>query len=300
MKKYSFVADYLEEGKRVDFVLSQKYSEYGRSKWQTIIDNSDVAVNNKHVKSSYVLKLNDFVEVNIEKQKGMNKEVIEIIKKPEVLFMDDQIVVINKPAGLVVYSPNSSNQESVARIFADKINYKDNERSGIVHRLDKDTSGVMVLARTLQAKNDLQSQFKNRKVQKKYIALVEGSLKEPKAKIDLPIARSKVSPTKMTISAEGKRSLSEYKVIKKYKHCSLIEVKLFTGRTHQIRVQFAHIGHPIVGDSKYGRAKNRVNLNRQFLHASSLKFELPTVDSSKEYNFTAPLPDELQEFLKNL
>lgn len=298
MKNSSFFAKESDLGKRIDLVMTAANSDSTRSFWHSEIEKGHVMINGQKAKPSYKIKSGDKISHNV-----LNNISTPLshrgVASSEVLFMNNEIIVINKPAGVSVYSPNNSGASTIATEFADKINYTDGDRSGIVHRLDKNTSGVMVLARTLEAKNYLQSEFKNRKVQKTYIALVAGILKDERAKIDLPIARDKSNPTRMKVQHGGKRSLSEYKVIKYYSDYSLVEIKLYTGRTHQIRVQFAHIGHPVVGDSIYAKNMPKI-LQRQFLHAKKIAFSMPLDGSLHKYQFEADLPNELKKFLKEI
>lgn len=215
-----------------------------------------------------------------------------------VLFEDDNVIVINKPAGLLTHPTDDNPDEpSVASYFRTQIDDPDPIRPGIVHRLDKDTSGVMILARNIATKEFLQSQFKARTVQKSYIALVWGRLKHPRARIELPIARKPQRGNEMKIAHGGKMAISEYGVKQEFDLYSLIEIDLQTGRTHQIRVQLEHLGHPVVGDTQYGRKPMPTGLSRQFLHAKSLRCEIA---KGKSKEFVAPLAPDLQSFLDNL
>ena len=183
-------------------------------------------------------------------------------------------------------------------LFGSKLADNDELRGGIVHRLDKDTSGVVILAKTGAALEFLQSQFKKRQVDKSYLALVWGRLRHPRARIELPIVRSRKSPTAMSIKPGGRLSVSEYEVISEYDNYSYIKVSIHTGRTHQIRVQFAHMGHPVVGDKMYGSRSMPAGLARQFLHAQKLALILPGHKAKTE--FEADLPADLDDFLGSL
>ena len=217
--------------------------------------------------------------------------------QPEIIFEDSNVIVINKPAGLVAHPTAKLSQPSVAGAFLDKIVDSDLLRPGIVHRLDKDTSGVMILARNEATKDFLQAQFKDRKVKKIYTALVLGHLDRETARIELPLERSKKNPEKMMVSSSGKMAVSEYRLVAEYPGYSLIEVELLTGRTHQIRAHFAHIGNPIAGDRLYGKQILPAGLDRQFLHASLLSLE---VAKDKKMTFKAPLAKDLKVFLGGL
>lgn len=215
-----------------------------------------------------------------------------------VLFEDNDVLVLNKPAGLLVHpTKHDPKANSLTQIFAAKLVQSDSLRPGVVHRLDKDTSGVVIMAKTEQALNSLQAQFKARTVEKIYEALIWGHMQEPKARLELPVRRSLRQPNKMMIHQAGKLASTEYQVIGRYPIYSLLEIKLLTGRTHQIRVQFAHLGHPVVGDMLYSKQKVPQGLHRQFLHAKTLALKLPGGEQKK---FSAPLAKDLKTFLQSL
>lgn len=217
----------------------------------------------------------------------------------EVLYEDDNVLVVNKPAGLSMHriSP-TDHSKTLQGVFTDKLANNDPLRGGIVHRLDKDTSGVVMLAKNTSALEFLQAQFAARKVDKTYLALVWGHLKHPEARIELPLARSYKTPTAMAVRPGGKPSVSQYKVLAEPGPYSYLEIMLHTGRTHQIRVQFAHLGHPVVGDKMYGHKKAPAGLSRQFLHAQKLAIILP--GNSEKTSFSAELADDLMEFLESV
>lgn len=215
-----------------------------------------------------------------------------------VLFEDQNVIVINKPAGILTHATDDNPSEpSVANYFRPQINDPDPIRPGIVHRLDKDTSGVMILARNPTTKEFLQAQFKARTVQKTYVTLVWGRLNHPQARIELPIARKPQRGNEMKIAHGGKMAVSQYQVVQEFDQYSLLEIDLQTGRTHQIRVQLEHLGHPVVGDTQYGRKPMPAGLDRQFLHAKRLSCEIAKGQSRE---FTAPLAPDLQSFLESL
>ena len=217
----------------------------------------------------------------------------------EVLFENEQVIVINKPAGISMHAKNSKDQsKTIYSIFRTKLASNDHLRGGIVHRLDKDTSGVLIMAKTIKELDYLQQQFASRLVDKTYIALVWGHLKYPRARIELPIKRSTKAPNKMSIDALGKMAISEYKVLAEYDKYSLVQINIHTGRTHQIRVQFAHMGHPIVGDKLYGGKPMPEGLSRQFLHAKSLALSIK--EGLLKQNFEADLPKDLTDFLESI
>jgi len=219
--------------------------------------------------------------------------------KVDIIFENDQAIVINKPAGISMHAKNINDKsETIHSIFRSKLAQNDAIRGGIVHRLDKDTSGAVVLAKTTKELDFLQSQFSDRLVDKTYLALVWGHLKHPRARIELPIKRSTKSPNKMSIHSQGKMGISEYTVIKEYKLFSLLEINIHTGRTHQIRVQLAHMGHPVVGDRLYSEKSVPDGLKRQFLHSKTLALKINPDEDRKI--FEAPLAEDLSDFLRAL
>ncbi|MEI8072982.1 MAG: RluA family pseudouridine synthase [Candidatus Saccharibacteria bacterium] len=295
MKKFEFTVDDRQSKGRIDSILANKFPDFSRAMWSEIIKANHVTIDGKNTKPSEKVSEGSVIS-------GLFPEIhnVSLIKPNsdiQVLYKDKDVIVINKPAGIVVHPSGKHNQASVAGAFEAEVEDDDLLRPGIVHRLDKDTSGVMILSRSLKSKHYLQNQFKTRKVDKTYVALVWGSLDKPMARIEFPITRSKKNPEKMMVSTSGKMAISEYRVIKEYKDYSLIEIKLLTGRTHQIRVHFSHLGNPIVGDVMYGNKNSQKGLNRQFLHSSKLGITLP----SGQYKvFQADLPEDLDNFIKSI
>lgn len=213
-----------------------------------------------------------------------------------VLFEDTDLLIVDKPAHLAVHSgAGDGSEQTIVDDIRACVDDTDLERPGIVHRLDKDTSGVLIIAKHVSAKRQLQQQFRQRRVQKTYLAAVTGRPQPAQARIDVPIARHPKNPMKRGVRADGKPALTEYKTIGTKSNSSLLELAPRTGRTHQIRVHMHYIGHPIIGDRLYGG--HELRLGRQFLHALRLGFYHP---SSGEYRtFEAPLPTELAEFWYN-
>lgn len=214
-----------------------------------------------------------------------------------ILYEDKDILAIDKPAGLVVHATESGKLQPTVADFAAAhgVVDADTERPGIVHRLDKDTSGVMLLAKHPAAKEYVQQLFRERKVHKSYIALVRGRLKDDEATISLPIDRNRNTPIKRAVQPQGRPAVTHYKVLERLPGCCLVDIELETGRTHQIRVHFAHLGHPVVGDSLYGDPTPE--LSRQFLHAQQISLTSP---SGKLIAVESPLPPELEGYLQNL
>ena len=299
------------EGSRLDKFLAENVDGTSRSKMQKMIKDGEVLVNEKRVKGSYVLKESDIVTVG-----DISKKDVEL--KPEkmgleVLYEDEAALVINKPAGMVVHPSDDGKNltGTVANAVVDKVRFKGQKlRPGIVHRLDKETSGALIVAKTEDAYENLVDQFKNRKVEKIYKALVLGIPKEKEGIIKSPIGRAIKDRKKMRVSniEEGREAITEYKTINKYKideyTLGLLDVGLKTGRTHQIRVHMSAISHPVVGDTGYGNKKvnklmkEKFGLKRQFLHAYKIKFNSP--GTGKMVSVKSELPDELKTILLSL
>ena len=291
-----------EDGKRVDAYVAEKM-DISRVSVQRLIEENKLLVNGKNVKPSYKVKLSD--EISIKKEEPKEIEI-----KPEnipvpILYEDNDIIVVNKPKGMVVHPANGNwDGTLVNAIMAsckDSLSGIGGEiRPGIVHRLDKDTSGVIVIAKNDKAHINLSEQIKNHEVEKTYIALVRGIVKVNEATIDMPIARSTVDRKKMAVSEKGKKAVTNFKVLKRYTkyNCSLLEVKIETGRTHQIRVHLSQIGYPIIGDSVYSNGSNMWGIEGQCLHAISLKFHHPV--TGKEMFIEAPLPEYFDKLIKEL
>ena len=291
-----------EENQRIDAFISSK-KDISRVTVQRLIKEDKILVNNTKTKSSYKVKIGD--EISIEEEKPKEIEIkAENIPVP-ILYEDNDIIVVNKPKGMVVH-PASGNYDgtlvnAIMSICKDSLSGIGGEiRPGIVHRLDKDTSGVIIIAKNDKAHINLSEQIKNHEVEKTYIALVRGIVKENEAIIDMPIARSTKDRKKMAVSQNGKRAITHFKVIKRYPkdNCTLLEVKIETGRTHQIRVHLSEIGHPIIGDQVYSKGKNRWNIEGQCLHARSLKFVHPI--TKKELFVEAELPEYFEKIIEEL
>ncbi|MDI3500689.1 MAG: RluA family pseudouridine synthase [Thermoanaerobacter sp.] len=290
-----------DEGKRIDVFLAAEL-DYTRSYIKKLIVDELVFVNGKTVKPSYKVKENDEVVVNIPEA-----EKIDVLPENiplDILYEDDDIIVINKPQGMVVHpAPGNYSGTLVNALLYHCKNLSGINgilRPGIVHRLDKDTSGVMVVAKNDKAHISLSNQIKERSVFKKYVAIVEGVIKDEEGKIEAPIGRHPVDRKKMAVIEDGRYALTLYKVLERFKENTLVEAVIKTGRTHQIRVHMAYIGHPIVGDHVYGFKRQKFKLEGQALHSSVLGFMHPTKGVYME--FEAPLPEyfkKLIEILRN-
>lgn len=290
-----------EDGVRLDKYISQIDNEISRMMIQKLIENNKVYVNNKIEKASYKVKINDKIEMEIEEPK-------EAKLKPEklplnVIYEDTDIIIINKEKGMVVHPGNGNPDGTLANAIMERC--KDSLsgiggeiRPGIVHRIDKDTSGIIIVAKNDKSHIDISNQIKEHKTTKTYIALVRGIVKENEASIDMPIGRSKKDRKKMAVDKDGKKAVTHFKVLKRYSDCTLLEIVIETGRTHQIRVHLSEIGYPIIGDYTYSNGKNRFNIEGQMLHAYKIKFMHPT--TKKEVEFVADLPKYFKEIIEKL
>ncbi len=283
---------------RVDLFVAKQFPYLSRNKIQRMITNKQILVNNLPINPSFSVPDSFNLLINFENQK-------EFVLKPEdlkipIVYENEHIIVVNKPAGMVVH-PGAGNfhgtlVNGLIKLYPELANIGDKYRPGVVHRLDKDTSGVILIAKTTLAHSDLSSQLKNRKAKKSYYALVKGTPKEDKSRIEGPISRNQQNRKKMSINSYGKEAFTYYETINKFQNYTLICAQPETGRTHQIRVHMAAIGHPIAGDKLYG---GRVDfLKRQFLHAYSITIKIP--ESNNIETFTAELPNDLTYTLENL
>ena len=282
-----FTATEGDTGTRLDSYVSSKIPSVSRSFIQKLEEQGKVLVNSNKARTSYKIRQHDVIEVDFDKATLENTPTIDM----EVLYEDDDCLVVNKPAGLLTHSKGAYNPEAtVATFIQDKLVDLDGERAGIVHRLDRATSGVMIAAKNPNALAWLQKQFSQRKVKKTYFAIVEGHLKPEQAVIDIPIERHPRTPKIFRTSVSGKPATTEYKVINTSSNYSLVELKPQTGRTHQLRVHMSHLGHPIVGDTFYkGKPDDRL-----FLHANKLELTLP---NRTRKVFEVPVPIEFNNFL---
>ncbi|KEI13134.1 pseudouridine synthase [Clostridium novyi B str. ATCC 27606] len=285
---------------RLDVFISNSLEGKSRSYIQKLIQEGHVKVNGKDKKSNYKLKLHDSVIVNnIENEsQKINPENIDL----DILYEDKDIIVINKPQGMVVHPATSNYSGTLVNgllYHCDTLStLNEDTRPGIVHRIDKDTSGVLVVAKNNKAHEVLAEQLKEHSMKREYIALVEGILKEDNGFIDKPLGRNPKDRIKMAVVQEGKNAITHYEVLKRFKKNTLVKCILETGRTHQIRVHMSYIGHPLVGDPMYGFKKQRFKLKGQMLHAKKLGFIHPT---TQEYiEFQSDLPKYYKEVLLKL
>lgn len=307
----TFEIDSHDAGQRLDAYLTSQIEGWSRARLQRLIDAEDVLVNGKPAKSSYKLRENDELEVELiaPPTTSFTPEPISI----EVVYEDEALVVVNKPAGLVVHPAAGIHGGTLANALAYHFEQLPSSgagvRPGIVHRLDRDTSGLLVVAKTEAALENLSDQFRDRTVFKSYIALVHGRIKDASGKIDQPLARDPANRTRMAVVRRGRSALSLFRVRQHFDRFTLLDVELMTGRTHQIRVHLAWLKHPVVGDEIYGGGRDNTiqdarlrahvrNLGRHFLHAEKLAFTHP--QTGERVEFSSPLPTELSELLKLL
>ncbi len=293
-------------GLRLDKALSMLEPEVSRQYFGKLIDEGRVFVNGKKSKASQKLSMEDEIVVGFPEMQELNLEPIDM--ELDIAYEDDDIVIVNKPAGLAVHSDAAGNHIKWNLVSGLLEHAKGSlsgiggvMRPGIVHRLDKDTSGLIVVAKNDPAHQELVKMFKERRVLKKYQALVCGHLKDKSGIINAPIGRDTRNRKKMAIQGiNAKEAITEYRVIDEFENFELVDVILKTGRTHQIRVHFASLGHPLIGDQVYGFAKwnQDSSLQRQFLHAYHLEFPHPI--TKKPVVADADLPADLLDFLKTI
>jgi len=286
---------------RLDKILSKLETNLSREAVQRMIKTGKILVNGKLSKPSYKTVTGDIITVEDE-------EAQEIDLKPQempldVIYEDSDILVINKEKGIVVHPGNGNPDGTLANAVMARCKESlsgigGKIRPGIVHRIDKDTSGLIIVAKNDAAHIKLSEQIQKREVKKTYIALVRGSVKENEATINMPIGRSTKDRKKMAVTKTGKEAITHFKVMNRYEGYTLLEVNIETGRTHQIRVHLSEIGYPIIGDDVYSNGKNPFNVTGQMLHAAKLKFKHPT--TGKEINVEAPLPEYFEKVLEKL
>jgi 23S rRNA pseudouridine1911/1915/1917 synthase len=298
-----------EAGVRLDTYLASQFDGWSRARLQRLIENEDVLVNGKVSKPSYKLRANDELEVELVAPPAdvFTPENIPI----EIVYEDQTLVVVNKPAGLVVHPAAGAPSGTLANALAyhfQQLPGSSGVRPGIVHRLDRDTSGLMVVAKTEAALEHLSDQFRDRTVYKSYLALVHGRVSPEKGKIHQPLARDRSNRTRMAVVRGGRNALTLYRVQRSFNRFTLLDVELKTGRTHQIRVHLAWLKHPVVADETYGGGRDNTiqdaqlrarirNLNRHFLHAAKLAFIHP--GTHEWVKFESPLPAPLSDLLEH-
>lgn len=284
------------EGLRIDSYLSSKL-DISRSKVQKLIKDDLVLVNGRKVSSNYKVKLDDEIEVNDDLNYEMNVEAEDI--PIDIIYEDDDLLVINKESGMVVHPAPGHYTGTLVNALLYRFNLTSGEknRPGIVHRLDKDTSGLMLVAKNEETHEALSNMIGNKEVDRHYLAIVDGVIKHDTGTIDAPIGRDMSNRQKMAVTdINGKDSITNFRVLETFKNNSLLECVLETGRTHQIRVHLAYIGFPVTNDPLYGRGK--ATLFGQMLHSKSIKFNHPK--TGKELFFEVDPPKEFMEKLDGL
>ena len=281
-----------DENTRIDKLLSSWLPELSRSKWQELIRRDCVKIDGESIKPSYRVSAGEAVDIEVPEDFDSDSLVPEDLPL-DVVYEDPFLIGVNKPSSLVVHPGPGHETGTLANAliyhYEDLPDLPDPTRPGIVHRLDKDTSGVIVVARTGETYLELKEQFKNRTVDKEYIALVDGHFDEKKGLIDAPVGRSNKDKTKMKVKLGGKEARTEFAVLDEFSNSTLLKVKPVTGRTHQIRVHMNYIGHQILGDSYYGAPP----ADRLMLHASRLTVTHPVKGS--DLTLEAPIPEELKK-----
>lgn len=289
-----------EVNKRIDKYLSEVIENKSRSFIQGLIDNDNIKVNDKLIKSNYKLKLNDIIEVNLPEPLELEVKAEDI--KLDIVYEDHDVIVVNKPQGMVVHpAPGNYTGTLVNALLyhcKDLSGINGVIRPGIVHRIDKDTSGILVVAKNDNSHNFLAAQLKDHSMKREYYALVEGRVKNDIGTINEKLGRDPKDRIKMAIIKDGRDAITHYEVLENYDYTTLVKCNLETGRTHQIRVHMAHIGHPLVGDPVYGYKKSKFKLMGQMLHAKTLGFVHPT---TKEFlEFSTELPSYFKNIIEKL
>jgi 23S rRNA pseudouridine1911/1915/1917 synthase len=299
-RRFEFQSD---EGSRIDKYLAEELPDISRSQIKGLIDSGKVMLDGEVVtKAGIKLKTGNVIHIQLpeEESDGLIPEKIHL----DILFEDERIIAINKPAGMVVHpgAGNASGTLVNALLAYDPAirHVGETDRPGVVHRLDKETSGVVLFARTEKAYKWLVRQFKSRELDKTYLALVDGHPPTPTGRIEAPITRDTNNRTRMAVGlrGQGKTAISEYFEVERFEAHTFLEVHPITGRTHQIRVHLSYIGVPVVGDTVYGRRHPSIDLDRFFLHAKTIAVRLP--GERAPHVFNAPLPEDLQLALERL
>ncbi len=295
-------------GKRLDAFLAENVEDWSRARLQRLIGEGDVLVNEKDAKASYKLRGGEEIEVELI---APIVEAVEAENIPlEIIYEDEYLIIINKQAGLIVHAGtgvrNGTLVNALMYHFQNLSQLGGKARAGIVHRLDKNTSGLIVVAKDEATHENLSQQFHDREVYKSYVALVHGSIRRESGKVEEKIGRDKWNRMKMSINAKGRQALTLWNVRQRFEKFTLLDVEIKTGRTHQIRVHLAFLNHPVVGDETYNEGRDNTiadvkirqeinKMNRFFLHAEKLSFRHPK--TKEKLDFLSPLPVELQQFL---
>lgn len=302
MEQLEFTATENEAGVRIDRCLSDKYEELSRSYLQKLLKEQGVTVNGKAVKANYKIQAGDLVQTTLPDltEPDILPENIPL----DILYEDDDVLVINKPKGMVVHPANGHTSGTLVNAImyhcqGNLSGINGVMRPGIVHRIDKDTTGALLVCKNDTAHRDLAQQLKAHTIKRRYRAIVAGNLKEDEGTVEGPIGRHPIDRKKMAINYKnGKDAVTHYKVLERFGNATYIECRLETGRTHQIRVHMTSLGHPLLGDEIYGSGKNPYHLQGQTLHAMVLSFVHPRTGEYME--FSAPLPEYFLNLLEKL
>lgn len=289
-------------GKRIDSLVPLLEEKLTRNAVQRLIEEENIKVNNQKTKHSYKVKLNDEIQISIPEAEKIDLKAQNI--PLEIIYEDEDIIVVNKPKGMVVHpangNPDGTLVNAIMSICKESLSGIGGKiRPGIVHRLDKDTSGAIIVAKNDKAHVNLSEQLKNHEVKKTYLALVRGIVKENEATINMPIARSQKDRKKMAVDKKGKEAITHFKVLERFGNdYTLLKVNIETGRTHQIRVHLSYIGYPIIGDEVYSNGKNKWNIKGQCLHAWKIEFKHPL--TGEEISLEAEIPKYFKDIIKEL
>ncbi len=301
METQSFTVQPEENALRLDVFLAKSVPSLTRSRIKKETDNGNVTVNGACVKAGYSLKQGDVVSLSLPAPTLVEATPLDI--PISVIYQDRDLAVINKPQGLTVHAGNGTGKETLVNALLyhlDQLSGVGGKlRPGIVHRIDKNTSGVLLVAKNDQAHVALSKQIENKTCKRKYLALLEGKLKTEQGRVETFLTRDAKNRTKYTVSfSTGKKAITDYRTVKVYENHTLCEFSLQTGRTHQIRVHAKYLGHPVVGDPEYGYAKQKFQLKGQLLHAAEITFTHPSTGECM--TFSAPLPDYFADVLAKL
>ena len=286
------------ENERLDKYLTTK-TDLSRTRIQELIESKNITVNENPTKANYKVKLNDLIIILVPEDEAYDIEPVNM--NLDIVYEDSDVLVVNKPQGLIVHPTLSTKEKTLVNGLMyqvkDLSGINGVNRPGIVHRIDKDTSGLLMVAKNDYSHNSLVEQLKNKTTKRLYIALVYGVINENKGRINAPIGRDKTDRKKMAVVEDGKEAVTNFTVLERFDGYTLIECKLETGRTHQIRVHMKYIGHPLVGDPLYG-PKKVIGNTGQFLHAKLIGFNHPRTNEYLE--FTTDIPDNFKDILEKL
>ncbi|PWA13430.1 RluA family pseudouridine synthase [Pueribacillus theae] len=299
METFHFTIDEQQSGQRIDKLLSGLMTDVSRSRVQELIDDEHVMVNGELVKASYKCQASDNIQVVVPEPEPL--EVRPETMDLDIIYEDADVLVVNKPRGMVVHpAPGHMSGTLVNGLLAhcnDLSGINGVIRPGIVHRIDKDTSGLLMVAKNDQAHDSLVQQLKAKTTVRKYKAIVHGSFEHNQGTIDAPIGRDENDRKKMAVTDKGREAITHFRVLERFDHFTFVECQLVTGRTHQIRVHMKYIDHPVAGDPKYGPRKT-LPINGQALHAEVLGFKHPR--SGEKLIFSEPVPDDMETLLHGL